>query len=197
MNAPPAMDENWIDEDFTRFAHEFHNTMKTRKLMLAYDGEVTQQLTKAFAALAEQSLDKEEEDNMVKRKVFHVMVECLQNVGKHTDNQETGDPLFPGNGIFLVGRSDDHYTITTGNTVSSDKRETISTMLDDINKLDKDGIKALYKKQLKEARLSEKGGAGLGFIDISKKTGQKLGYSFIDVSDKTCFFLLKVKVLRN
>lgn len=191
------MEENRIDEDFTRFAHEFHNTMRARKLMLAYDGEVTQQLTKAFAALAEQSLDKEEEDNMVKRKVFHVMVECLQNVCKHTDATETGDPLIPGNGIFLVGRSDSHYTITTGNTVSSDKRASITEMLDEINDLDKDGVKALYKKQLREARLSEKGGAGLGFIDIAKKTGQKIGYSFIDVNEKSSFFLLKVKVLRN
>ncbi len=191
------MTENVIDEDFTRFAHEFHNTMRQRDLMLAYDGEVTQQLTKAFASLAEQSLDKEEEDNMVKRKVFHVMVECLQNVCKHTDAPETGTPLVPGNGIFLVGRAENHYTITTGNIVARDKREGLNDMLEQINELDKDGIKALYKKQLREARLSDKGGAGLGFIDIAKKTGQKIGFSFIDINDKTSFFLLKVKVVRK
>lgn len=191
------MTENVIDDDFTRFAHEFHNTMQSRDLMLAYDGEVTQQLTKAFASLAEQSLNKEEEDNSVKRKVFHVMVECLQNVCKHTDDITTGEQAIPGNGIFLVGRSDDFYTITTGNTVGADKIEGISNLLNEINELDHDGIKALYKKQLKEARLSEKGGAGLGFIDIAKKTGQKIGFNFIEVNDRSAFFLLKVKVMRN
>lgn len=191
------MTENAIDDDFTRFAHEFHNTMQSRDLMLAYDGEVTQQLTKAFASLAEQSLNKEEEDNSVKRKVFHVMVECLQNVCKHTDDVETGQQTNPGNGIFLVGRSENFYTITTGNTVASDKIDGIRDMLTEINKLDQVGIKALYKKQLKEARLSEKGGAGLGFIDIAKKTGQKIGFNFIEVNEKSAFFLLKVKVLRN
>ena len=30
----------------------------------------------------------------------------------------------------------------------------------------------LYKKQIKEGRLSDKGGAGLGFIDIKRKTGK-------------------------
>lgn len=189
--------ENIIDDEFTRFAHDFHATMASNKLMLAYDGEVTQQLTKAFATLAEQSLEKEEEDNSVKRKVFHVMVECLQNVCKHTDHHETGDPLIPGSGIFLVGKDEDQYTITTGNTVSMEKMEGIKELLNQINNLDADGIKALYKKQLKEARLSEKGGAGLGFIDIAKKTGQKIGFNFMEVNEKSAFFLLKVRVMRN
>ena len=191
------MEENLIDEEFTRFAHDFHNTMVSRQLMLAYEGEVTQQLTKTFATMAEQSLEKEDENNSVRRKVFHVMVECLQNITKHTDHIETGDPLLPGNGIFLVGRTDEHYAITTGNTVAKHRCDSINATLTQINELDADGIKALYKKQLRESRLSEKGGAGLGFIDIAKKTGQKIGFSFIEVNDKTNFFLLKVTVKRN
>ena len=51
-------------------------------------------------------------------------------------------------------------------------------MLDHINSLDLDGIKALYKEKIKASRLSETGGAGLGFIDMVKKTKNKLVYSF-------------------
>lgn len=191
------MEENQIDQEFTEFAYDFHQTMVAKKLMLAYEGEVNQQLTKAFAAMAEQSMEKEEEANSVRRKVFHVMIECLQNITKHTDDIDTGESLIPGNGIFLVGKSEDHYAITTGNTVARERSNEIKKMLDEINELDADGIKALYKQQLKDSRLSDKGGAGLGFIDIAKKTGQKIGYNFIDINDKTVFFLLKVKVNRN
>jgi len=191
------MEENAIDSEFTRFAYDFHQVMLQRDLMLVYEGRVTQQLTKTFANMAEQSMEKEDEDNSVRRKVFHVMVECLQNIAKHTDDAETGESLIPGNGIFLVGKSEEKYVITTGNTVAKAKTIPIRELLEEINTLDAVGIKALYKKQLKESRLSEKGGAGLGFIDIAKKTGQRIGYSFISVNDKTDFFLLKVTVKRT
>jgi len=191
------MEENYIDKKFTEFAYDFHRTMLQRNLMLAYEGEVTQQLTKTFAMMAEQSLEKEEEANSVRRKVFHVMVECLQNITRHTDHIDTGEALLPGYGIFLVGKWDDHYAITTGNIVANDKCDKIKELLKNINQLDADGVKSLYKKQLRESKLSEKGGAGLGFIDIAKKTGQKIGYDFIRVNDKTSFFVLRVKVSRN
>ena len=191
------MEENNISSEFTKFAYDFHQTMLTQNLMLAYEGEVTQQLTKAFATMAEQNMEKESEDNSVKRKVFHVMVECLQNICKHTDHVESGESIIPGSGIFLVGKNDDHYTVTTGNSVSIERCKKIEEMLSNINDLDADGLKQLYKKQLKESRLSEKGGAGLGFIDIAKKTGQKIGFDFISVNDKTNFFLLKVKIPRS
>ncbi len=191
------MEENQIDPKFTKFAYEFHTTMVDRKLMLAYEGEINQQLTKTFASMAKNTLEKDEEDNSVRRKVFHVMVECLQNIGKHTDDPDSGTGISPGSGIFLVGKTKDHYAITTGNIVSKTRIHEIRTLLTGINKLDPDDLKTLYKKQLRESRLSEKGGAGLGFIDIAKKTGQKIGFDFIEVNEKVDFFLLKIRIKRN
>ena len=54
----------------------------------------------------------------------------------------------------------------------------------------------LYKQQIREGRLSPKGGAGLGFIDIARKTGQKLIYSFLRVDDENSFFVLTSTVPR-
>ena len=70
-------------------------------------------------------------------------------------------------------------------------------MLEKINSLDKDGLKMLYKQQIKEGRLSNKGGAGLGFIDIAKKTGNKLYYNFLSINDEYSFFVFTSKISRN
>ena len=68
-------------------------------------------------------------------------------------------------------------------------------MIDNINKLNKDDLNALYKKQIREGSLSEKGGAGLGLIDIARKTGRQLEYQFLPLQDNTNhFFLLKVRI---
>jgi hypothetical protein len=50
---------------------------------------------------------------------------------------------------------------------------------------------------MKTGRMSEKGGAGLGFIDIARKSGNKLDYEFKDINGKSTFFIINTKVSRN
>ena len=69
-------------------------------------------------------------------------------------------------------------------------------MLKKINKSNKKSLKELYKEQIKKGRLSDKGGAGLGFIDIARKTGQQLMYSFLDINEKKTYFVLTSTVSR-
>lgn len=182
---------------FLEFVYEFYKSMKAHEITLVYEGEITHQITKAFTSLTESNMAKEAEDGTVQRKVFHVMVECLQNISKHASDFGTNDYLFSGRGIFLVSKGDSEYSVTTGNAVDNSKIETLTDMLEEINKLDKDALKELYKKQMKEGRLSDKGGAGLGFIDIKRKTGKKLIYHFLPISEDTSFFLLTSTIART
>jgi hypothetical protein len=182
---------------FLEFVYEFYQSMKAHEITLVYEGEITHQITKAFTSLAESNMAKEDESGAVQRKVFHVMVECLQNISKHADEFTSNDYLFSGRGIFLVSKGENEYSITTGNAIENKRKEDLTSMLDSINKMDKDELKALYKKQMKEGRLSDKGGAGLGFIDIKRKTGKELEYHFLPISESASFFLLTSTISRD
>lgn len=182
---------------FLEFVYEFYKTMKAHEISLVYEGEITHQLTKAFTSLAESNMAKEEESGNVQRKVFHVMVECLQNVSKHADDFADNDFLYSGRGIFMVSKGETEYSVTTGNAIDNAKIKDMTEMLDTINALDKDELNELYKKQIKEGRLSDKGGAGLGFIDIKRKTGRPLDYHFLPINDKISFFLLTSSITRE
>lgn len=182
------------------FITDFHSSMRKHNLILVYEGEVTQEVTKAFTALAERNLESED-DGKVAKKVYHVMVECLQNIAKHADDGSaaSSNDLKKGlvkNGIFVVGRDEDTYFITSGNPIEKENVPALKEMLDHINSLDSDGIKTLYKEKIKASRLSATGGAGLGFIDMVKKTKNKLVYSFKETGDGNYFFLLRSKVTR-
>lgn len=168
------MDDKKDVKGFLEFVYEFYKTMKAHEISLVYEGEITHQITKAFTSLTESNMAKDDEPGVVQRKVFHVMVECLQNISKHADDFTSSDFLFSGRGIFLVSKGESEYSVTTGNAVDNNRIEELTNMLETINKMDKDGLKELYKKQMKEGRLSDKGGAGLGFIDIKRKTGKEL-----------------------
>ncbi len=183
---------------FLEFVYEFYKSMKAHEITLVYEGEITHQITKAFTSLTESNMAKEEESGSVQRKVFHVMVECLQNISKHADDfTSQSDYLFSGKGIFLVAKGDDEYSVTTGNAVDNNRIPELTEMLENINRLEKDDLNQLYKKQMKEGRLSDKGGAGLGFIDIKRKTGKKLDYHFLPISETSSFFLLTSTISRT
>jgi len=187
-------------KDSLEFVYDLFLKMKKHKVHLAYEGEITHQITKAFTSLAESNMAAQEDDNSVQKKVFHVMVECLQNVSKHAEVNE--DDLFAstsrdGRGIFIVSRGEDEYYVTTGNLISNDKIQGLNLMLENINSMDKEGLKKLYKQQIREGRLSEKDGAGLGFIDIARKTGEKLVYSFLPVEETVSFFVLISTISRK
>ncbi len=183
---------------FLEFVYDFYKSMKANEISLVYEGEITHQITKAFTSLAESNMAKEEEDGTVQKKVFHVMVECLQNISKHAEDHDSyQEYTYAGRGIFLVSKGENEYNITTGNILENEKIPELKKMLEKVNQLDKEGLKELYKKQIKEGRLSDKGGAGLGFIDIKRKTGRQLLYHFLPVSEDTSFFLLTSTITRK
>ncbi len=178
------------------FVYEFYVKMKKNKINLAYEGEITHQITKAFTSLTESNMAKEEDYNSVQKKVFHVMVECLQNISKHAENRHSVVTSKDGRGIFMVSKGETEYNVTTGNIIGNDKILGLKKMLDNINSLDKMGLKKLYKQQMREGRLSDKGGAGLGFIDIARKTGEKLIFSFLTINESKSFFVLTSTISR-
>lgn len=190
--------ETRIDKnDSLDFVYEIYRKMKKNQVNLAYEGEITHQITKAFTSLTETNMALEDDINNVQKKVFHVMVECLQNVSKHADTRENVVAGKDGRGLFLVSKGEEEYNVTTGNIIKNEKIPGLQKMLENINSLDKEGLKKIYKQQIREGRLSEKDGAGLGFIDIARKTGRKLIYSFLPIDDKDSFFVLISTISRT
>ncbi len=187
--------------DYKELVYSFHKEMLANNLTLVYEGEITHQITKAFTSLAENKMDSYSEDTNMKKKVFHVMVECLQNLSKHAEDVKIlKNKGYAGNGIFIIGRvgpDNEDYHILTGNVIDNSSVPELEAFLDNINNLDRDGLKELYKKQMREGTLSEKGGAGLGLIDIARKTGEKLDYSFIKIDEKKSFYTLRTKISRK
>jgi len=189
------MANNSLNDLFINAVLDFHNVMRSNDISLVYEGEITHSITKAFTSLTEKKMEEEEEEGKIQKKVFHVMVECLQNISKHADNNINSYSK-DGRGIFMVHKGDEEYKITTGNLIAKEKVDDLKESLDLINSMNKDELKALYKKQIKEGYLSEKKGAGLGFIDIARKTGNNLVYTFKDVDNETSFFILTSTIKR-
>lgn len=180
-----------------KYIYDMHQMMLSNNIILVYEGEFTQEITKSVLAMAERNMDSIGEESGIKRKVFNVMVECLQNIVKHGDEKSTGE-ININTAIFMIGKHEESYIITSGNPIKNEHVDELRGKLDEINSLDKDGLKKLYKEIIKGGTgLTEKGGAGLGFVDMARKSGQKLEYGFESIGEGHSFFSLKTTVPRG
>ncbi|WP_448518198.1 SiaB family protein kinase [Rhodoflexus sp.] len=179
-----------------KYIYDLHKIMLRQNLILVYEGEFTQEITKSVLAMAERNMDAFGEEASIKRKVFNVMVECLQNICKHAESYDT-ESYGKNSAIFMIGKHNNEYVITSGNAVPKDRVDDLSARLAHINSLDKDGLKDLYKEIIKNGELSAKGGAGLGFIDMARKSGHKLRYDFEPINDTLSFFSLRTTISRS
>lgn len=180
-----------------KYIYDMHQMMLKNNIILVYEGEFTQEITKSVLAMAERNMDSIGEESGIKRKVFNIMVECLQNIVKHGEEYITGEKLI-NTAIFMIGKQQNSYIITSGNPIRDELIDRLKSRLDKINSLEKEGLKALYKDIIKSASgLTNKGGAGLGFVDMARKSGKKLEYRFESLGNGHSFFSLKTTIPRT
>jgi len=178
--------------------YDFYDKMERHNIMLSFKGGVTSELLSSILSIMESKMDNMEETPKIKKKVFNVLVECLQNLYHHIDEVSEDDlGMDARSAIFMIGKKDNQYSIVTGNFILTENIDGLKTKLDTINAMDKEELKTYYKSVLNNGQMSEKGGGGLGMIDIARKSGQKLGYNFMRINDKSSFFSLNVKVVQQ
>jgi len=173
--------------------------MQLNNIIFVYQGEVTADLVSSILHMMENKLDGDGEDKKIKKKVFNVMVECLQNVYHHLDTLEVNvsdSEINDRTALLMIGKEEKDYYVITGNHILNNRISALQNRLERVNNCDKNELKTLYQAILNDGEMSEKGTAGLGMIDIARKSGQKLGYDFHPVSDKYSFFSLEAKVAR-
>lgn len=178
---------------------ESFNKMNEGDVLLSYQGSITSDLITNVLDVIETKLDDVDASSAVKKKVYNVLVESLQNLYHHIDDlpDEMKNEYDAKFAILVVSKVKENYRISTGNFVRSAKVKQLKEKIDKINSLSKDELKDMYKFVLNHQKLSAKGGGGLGLIDIAKKTGNKLDYLFQNYNNDYYFFNLDVIISEN
>jgi len=176
-----------------------YQNMDKDGIILSFKGDITQDLLSSVYQIMESRLDNEEENLKLKKKFYHILVECLQNVYHHKEamQQEGGSDFDEekSSAIFMIVKGEENsYRIITGNFILNDKADDLHTKLNTISNMDAEELRAYYLETLSTTELSDKGGAGLGMIDIARKSGHRMDYNFHKVSEKYSFFSLGVIV---
>lgn len=146
------------------------------QIAFSYRGPFHESLTERIVDISENTLVDQMGLRKINRKVSFLLVECFQNIIKHGEKLNLEEQLIRDEGMFSFRNTGDSYMINSVNLVKSDEVEELKSQVDTINSKSKEELKEMFRKQLQENEISEKGGAGLGLIEIARKSGNKLEY---------------------
>jgi hypothetical protein len=164
--------------------------------ILFYKGNIDSDLINRVLDTVEEKLVEGNEQSKLRKKVYNVLVESLQNLYHHVDKvpDDFEDQTSEKYGILAISKVEGGYKIITGNFIRSDNVEKLEEKIKRINQSSHEEITELYKFILNHQRISSKGGGGLGLVDIARKTGNKLEYTFKEYNEKCSFFYLNILV---
>ncbi|MCB0395618.1 MAG: SiaB family protein kinase [Flavobacteriales bacterium] len=175
-----------------------HQNMVKEKIISAYQGEFSHQVITMMLKHAKREFERGKHDPVLVKRLYNVLVECMENILKHAKNIMIEDPIKEApEGIILLGQNDDGYLVRIGNLITTEDAAVLKKQIEEVNGLDREGLKERYRQIITNGFVSEKGGAGLGLVDIAMRSGRKLEYAFHDYDMQSVFYILQVNITQS
>lgn len=182
-----------LNISFIKCVLTLYDEMMSNGISLVYLGEFNQQIITMFTSMAKKSIYKPDDDRMSQRMLYHAMVETLENLNYHSD--EVAENMHHGKGFMIIGRKENKYYIITTNKISNTKKGPMEQELSEIVNASKERLDEMYREQIQQDSKLERGhGAGLGLIDIARKTNEKIDYFFLPNDENYHTFVLKIEI---
>jgi len=175
-----------------RSALALEKLMAGNKVHLAWSGHMTQGIGEDVLSITEARLTDEDVDARLRRKVFNIMVEILENVSKYNPGKEAGEKF--GMPLAMVRLDDGKFVLTTGNLVPAPMADVLKQKIDDINSFSPAELKTLFFASLSAQSIETDSTGNMGLISMARKSGSKLEYLFEKVNEDYTYFMLTVRV---
>lgn len=175
------------------------NISKIRKVMaeegivFSFSGMISQSLTSFMVETARTQIEDRSEDAKMARNMFLIAVEQLQNIMSYSKNKDIKDGYkYTSPGVMVIGfdKEKQKYYVNSSNEIVQDDKEKVSKKIDYINSLTKDEQRKYLREKLRLADDKHERGAGVGFIEMAKRSSEKLEYDFEEIDSKLYFHIL-------
>lgn len=173
---------------------DFRRQLEQQEILICFNGPLSQSIIEEIGAAVKKYLESENPGNPRLMDVFAVYIEQTQNIRNYARRKAAGTGKeTPFDGItLLIAREGEDYLVASGNLVDKADLPHLLAALDEVRDLDADGLKALYKERRRQARDESNpfSGAGLGIIDMARKTSRPLEYHVRELDNEQVFFNL-------
>ena len=166
-----------------------------QQIMLCFNGPISRSLIEEIGNALRNYLAADHANPSSAMDVFAVYIEMTQNMRHYAKVRNWADQ--EAGATVVVARNDDdgRYVVSAGNLIETADGEALITRIDELASLDKAQLKARYKEQLRKPREDNTAsGAGLGLIDIARKSSEPLKASLQTVANGRSFISLSAVI---
>lgn len=173
---------------------QFREKLKQEHIYINFAGPLSQSLMEDVVGIVRRRMTLEGENTATVMNVFAIAVEQVQNMIHYSaemipDDEKNAEFRF---GLLVVGREDERYVVCSGNLIRQPEIAALRERLTKLGDMNKDSLKQYYKEQRKKTPDLKAKGAGLGLIEIARKSSRPLEFDFQPVDDDSrSFFSLK------
>ena len=172
--------------------HDSLESDEGRKVLISHLGTFSQDLVSSLSSSTEELLISSGDKRMVVKRLFSILIEGLQNIRLHGEKDGAGRQL----GYVIVARGKEDYRVIMANVINAEDHEKVEKYLERINHYSVEELRETYLSVLANEFLSQKGGAGLGFITTRMKSGNPLRHSFYALKNDKMLFSFDVHLSR-
>jgi hypothetical protein len=158
--------------------------MSEYKTIINYRGPVEFQTTRVLLEKVKNDLDALDVRKVLKKRVYNIMVECLENILKYKPKPGDSD-IDP---YIKLEKGDDRFLITAGNVILNEEIGPLKQKLKKISARDKEGLQAMYEDQINKEELAINNSAGLGLITVAIKSDGNINYNFRSIDEFLSIF---------
>jgi len=170
--------------------YDIYNQVKDQSILIEFKGGLSQEILMEMGDIINMKVGV---DKKIK-KIFSVFIELAQNMMKYSAEREMINGKDKGVGLILFAEAEMNYYVYSGNLIDNDKLQQLILWLDEVNSATEEQLKIMYKEQSKKTLQPNQKGAGLGFIEIARKSSSKIEYRITKIDEKSSFIVMIVKI---
>jgi hypothetical protein len=181
------------EKEFVRehYEHMLNEHQQNETVLVSHYGELSQSVISNLEGNVEEKITSLDIAKGPIKKIFFISVETLQNMLLHGQKNKEGEQ----HNFFILVKNGANLKVISSNLVANTSIPALEKQINTINSFDDEkALKAYYLEHLENNTISDKGGAGLGFITIGMKSGNKLKVDFKKINEEFSLFTLTSSV---
>ncbi len=161
-------------------------------IFFCLSGPMSQELLVEIGGAIKNKMLMDEASKSTMSQVFSIIVEMVQNIIFYSDEkleyEQLGETSSCNVGLIAVGEEKDSYFVMSGNMIKNEKVNRLKNRIEKLVAMSKDELKKFYKEQRRAGPDEYSKGAGLGYIEMARKTSRPLGFEFREIDENMSFF---------
>lgn len=176
---------------------ELRTHFNRSNILLCFNGPISRSLIEEIGNALKNYLQADQAQPNAAMDVFSVYIEMTQNI-RHYAIAHQYDEIESSATVVVARDDEQRYVVQSGNLVEKVDGQALMAHVNTLAQMDKAALKAAYKTQLRQPRSeSATSGAGLGLIDIARKSVQPLSATLTDLDHGRSFFSVSAVIQKT